>query len=128
RVVGPSFDLVSSWAAAGVPLKIAFEGIDRYFERYYRNGPRRRPVRIDFCHDDVQDAFDEWRRATGIAGVADPPDAARRAGSVSLPAHLERALVRLTSSRATGALNPTFDDVIDQVARELDRARAASQG
>src|SRR5262249_39856306 len=40
RVVGPSFELVSGWARRGVPLKIAFRGIDRYFERYYRKGPR----------------------------------------------------------------------------------------
>src|SRR5256886_2978161 len=66
RVVGPSFELVSSWAAQGIPLKIAFRGIDRYFERYYSKGPRRRPVRIDFCEADVLDVFDEWRRALGL--------------------------------------------------------------
>ena len=33
RVVGPSFELVSRWAAEGVPLKVAFSGIDRYVER-----------------------------------------------------------------------------------------------
>jgi len=68
RIVGPSFDLVSAWAAQGVPLKVACRGIDRYVERYYGKGPRRRPVRIDFCEADVLDAFDEWRRATGLAG------------------------------------------------------------
>ncbi|HKB12627.1 MAG TPA: hypothetical protein VKD69_18320 [Vicinamibacterales bacterium] len=66
RVVGPSFDLVSRWAEQGVPLKIACAGIDRYFERYYRKGPRRRPVKIDFCEADVLDVFDEWRRALGL--------------------------------------------------------------
>ena len=66
RVVGPSFEVVSGWAAQGVPLKIACAGIDRYFERYYRKGPRRRPVKIDFCDADVLDVFDEWRRATGV--------------------------------------------------------------
>ena len=70
RVVGPSFDLVSGWAAQGVPLKVACSGIDRYFERYYRKGPRRRPVRIDFCAADVLDVFDEWRRAVGITVVS----------------------------------------------------------
>jgi hypothetical protein len=67
RVVGPSFDLVSAWAAQGVPLKIAFEGIERYFVRYYRKGSRRRPVRIDSCEHDVLDAFDEWRRCLNTA-------------------------------------------------------------
>ena len=65
RVVGPSFEMVSKWAAEGVPLKVAFRGIDRYCERYYKKGPRRRPVRIDFCEADVLDVFDEWRRASG---------------------------------------------------------------
>ncbi len=67
RVVGPSFEIVSRWAIDGVPLKVALGGIDRYFERYYRKGPRRRPVRIDFCDADVRDVFDEWRRATGVS-------------------------------------------------------------
>ena len=58
RVVGPSFELVSGWAARGVPLKVAYQGIDRYFERYYRKGPRRRPVKVDFCEADVLDVFD----------------------------------------------------------------------
>jgi hypothetical protein len=66
RVVGPSFDLVSDWAVRGVPLKVACAGIDRYFERYYRKGPRRRPVKIDFCEADVLDVFDEWRKAIGV--------------------------------------------------------------
>jgi hypothetical protein len=74
RVVGPSFDLVEGWAERGIPLKVAFEGIDRYFERYYRKGPRRRPVKIDFCEADVLDVFDEWRAALGL--VAEAPGTA----------------------------------------------------
>jgi len=70
RVVGPSFDIVSRWAEQGVPLKVACEGIDRYFARYYRKGPRRRPVKIDFCEADVLDVFDEWRRAVGVISLA----------------------------------------------------------
>ncbi len=67
RIVGPSFDRVRGWAESGVPLKVVFAGIDRYFERYYAKGPRRRPVRIDFCEADVLDVFDEWRRAVGLS-------------------------------------------------------------
>ena len=111
RIAGPSFDLVSAWAARGVPLKVAFRGIDRRCERHSANGPRRRPVRIDCCEADVLEAFDEWRRATGLtaAGAArsadgdgEPDEVVRR--GPSLPAHLERALLRLTSARATGAI------------------------
>jgi len=130
RVVGPSFELVSGWAAQGVPLKVAFAGIDRYCERYYRKGPRRRPVRIEFCDADVLDAFDEWRRALGLAAIDAPasePEAHERTSS-SLPAHLERVVTRLTAARASGKADEVFDEVIDRIASELDVARASSRG
>ena len=140
RVTGPSFDLVAGWAARGVPIKIAFEGIDRYFERYYRSGPRRRPVKIDFCEADVLDVFDEWRRAVGVTEVArafqaSESDAADRSAEShalqpreSLPRHLERAVTRLTSARTSGRLDGSFDDIIDRVSRELDASRASAGG
>ena len=34
RIVGPAFERVLAWADKGVPLKVAYRGIDRYFERY----------------------------------------------------------------------------------------------
>jgi len=121
RVVGPSFDLVSRWAEQGIPLKVAIEGIDRYFERYYRKGSRRRPVKIDFCEADVLDVFDEWRRAVGA--VSNPQSPSR-----SLPAHLERVVRRLTSARVSGDLGAGFDTLIDRVSAELDGAKAKSGG
>jgi hypothetical protein len=142
RVVGPSFERVSSWAAQGIPLKIAFRGIDRYFERYYSKGRRRRPVRVDFCEADVLDIFDDWRRALGIAAaphgsdVGTPlgndhaaEDAARATRRVSsLPTHLERVVLRLSETRARGTLGAEVDPVIDGIARELDRAREHARG
>lgn len=143
RVVGPSFELVSRWAEMGVPLKVAFAGIDRYFERYYRKGPRRRPVKIDFCEADVLDVFDEWRRATGVTqatvdsqqstvgsqqSAVDSRSSTESAGHTSLPRHLERAIARLTSARASGTIDAAFDALIDRVSGELDAARARSGG
>jgi hypothetical protein len=132
RVVGPSFDLVSGWAAQGVPLKVAFSGIDRCVERYNRKGPRRRPIKIDFCEPDVLDAFDEWRRAVGLPAGGESggeePDRVRPHHTASLPAHLERVVMRLTGARASGQLDQTFDALIDAVARELDVARTATGG
>jgi hypothetical protein len=132
RIVGPSFDIVSGWAARGVPLKVACEGIDRYFERYYRKGPRRRPVKIDFCEADVLDVFEEWRRATGMtsrpAGSGDPGGEAARPHRASLPEHLERVVTRLSSARATGTLAADVDPLIDRLAAELDTARAKPGG
>jgi hypothetical protein len=129
RISGPSFDLVTAWAEQGVPLKVAFQGIDKYFERYYAKGPRRRPVRIDFCEADVLDTFDDWRRATGLTATglersteSDEPSGRR---GPSLPVHVERVLRRLTSARATGRLDAGYDDLLDRVARELDAVRGA---
>src|SRR3989304_1332087 len=69
RIVGPAFEKVCGWAQQGVPLKGACRGIDRYCERYYAKGPKRRPVRIEFCEADILDAFDDWRRAVGVTSA-----------------------------------------------------------
>ncbi|MEP7304075.1 MAG: hypothetical protein ABJA98_01025 [Acidobacteriota bacterium] len=134
RVVGPSFEIVSGWAAQGVPLKVAYSGIDRCFERYYRKGPRRRPIKIDFCEADVLDAFDEWRRALGLvaAGTAGTAVATEERpaapASSSLPAHLERVITRLTAARAMGKIDAAFDALIDRISGELDTARVSARG
>jgi hypothetical protein len=135
RVVGPSFDLVSGWAERGIPLKVVFSGIDRCFDRYYRTRPRRRPLKIDFCEADVLEAFDRWCRAVGLPreGGTETSGAIetrveRGARRESLPAHLERAVTRLTAARASGRIGAAFDGVIDAAARELDLARASAHG
>jgi hypothetical protein len=121
RIVGPSFERVRGWAEQGVPLKVAFAGIDRHFQRYYAKGPRRRPVRIDHCEADVLDVFDEWRRAVGVtAGMSVDTDApARPRNRDALSTRLERALARLTMLRAEAA--PTIPtEVLAQAVRDLD--------
>ena len=127
RIVGPVFEQVSGWAAQGVPLAVALRGIDRYCERYYAKGPRRRPVRVEFCEADVLELFDDWRRAVGVSRIDDPPDGARAsAGRDSLPAHIDRAIARLTAVRASGR-SDTFDRHVGEAVRELDRARATAK-
>lgn len=132
RIVGPSFELVSGWSSRGIPLKVVLRGIDQSFERYYRKGPRRRPLRVEYCEADVLDMFDAWRRALGVTasggeqadGEADDADAHphRR----SLPSHLDRAISRLAAAeaRADAALRPTIGAVI----RELELMRASAKG
>ena len=127
RIVGPAFEQVLGWAAKGVPLRVACHGIDRYCERYYAKGPRRRPVRIEFCEADVLDAFDDWRRAVGIAseprgvpapGSSSEPSEEPGRTHESLPAHLDRVIARLTTLRAGS--DRSLDGVLDAVIRELD--------
>ena len=134
RIVGPAFEQVCGWAARGIPIKIVFRGIDRYFERYYAKGPRRRPVRVEFCEADVLDVFDEWRRAVGVhaaraqpSGSADAAQQeARQARATALHTHIERAVSRLLMVRSgvSDGLHPVIDDTI----RELDLLRARAKG
>jgi hypothetical protein len=131
RIVGPAFEQVCGWAAGGIPLTIAFRGIDRYFERYYAKGPRRRPVRIEFCEADILDLFDDWKRAVGVpAARATAGDAGDEAGAArtrgTLPAHLDRVVARLTALRA--GEDRSLDTTLDDVVRELDAVRAGSKG
>jgi hypothetical protein len=124
RIVGPAFEQVCGWATQGVPLKIAFRGIDRYCERYYAKGPRRRPVRIEFCEADILDLFDGWRRAVGV--TASPSDLPEEAASrkPALAAHIERVVARLTSLRGGGRRSASFAERVDAAVRELDRLGA----
>jgi hypothetical protein len=139
RIVGPAFEQVCGWSRRGVPLTIACRGIDRYFERYYAKGPRRRPVRVEFCEADVLDVFDEWRRAIGIPATAvaeaipaspepadptagaEPP--AKRHGT--LAAHLDRVIARLTAMRA--GEDRSLADALERAVTELDHLRAGAK-
>ena len=136
RITGPAFERVQGWAHQGIPLKIAEAGIDRYFERYYRKGPRRRPVQILFCEADVLDAFDEWRRAVGIARVTSdaeggpqveepvPASKSRR----SLASQIDSALARLTVMRGSNQAGPALDAPLETAVRALDALRPDAAG
>ncbi len=142
RIVGPAFDLVCGWARAGVPLKVAFRGIDRTVERHRARGPRRRPLRIEFCEADVLDAFDEWRRAVGPMLLARSEEGAGAGASASpaagaeveggmrghrppaLTTHLDRVLLRLTSLVAGSPLPSALRALLERIIGELDALRA----
>jgi hypothetical protein len=131
RITGPAFERVQGWAEQGIPLKVAETGIDRYFERYYRKGPRRRPVQILFCEADVLDAFDDWRRAVGIANVAPDsphgPDVEAPAPAPrprqSLASQVDGLLARLTVLRGSGQAGPALGPALEAAVRALDAVR-----
>jgi hypothetical protein len=135
RIVGPAFDVVCRWATRGVPLTIACQGIDQYFERYYATRARRRPVQVQFCEGDVLALYDDWRRSVaGSAGFrtrdgdvetgSSSPSVHEGAGHGTLPAHLERVIARLTVLRGRGVLD---DDLLDRVVREVDAIRSVAR-
>ena len=124
RVVGPAFELVSGWAAAGVPLKVAFQGIDRCCARLEARGPRRRPVRIEFCDADVLDAFDDWRRAVGVSVSATGDGGEAPARKPALAAHVERVIARLANARGPGTSSSPLHRHLEDAIRELERIAA----
>jgi hypothetical protein len=126
RIVGPAFELVSGWAAAGVPLKVAFQGIDRCCARLEARGPRRRPVRIEFCDADVLDAFDDWRRAVGVSVSATGDGREAPARKPALAAHVERVIARLANVRGPGTSSPPLHRHLEDAIRELERIAASA--
>jgi hypothetical protein len=146
RIVGPVFSTVTGWAQQGIPLKVAFRGIDRYFDRQHAKRPqsaaaggRRRPVQIQFCEADILDAFDEWRRAVGVSAsvvreeaaataVEEVGDAAPRAKKSGLQTHIDRAMARLTQRRVEAGVASTVGATIDQLLAQLDTLRAEAKG
>lgn len=121
RLAGPRFDLVQGWFERGIPLKLALQGIDRGVERRRSKDSRPRPVPIEFCEDDVLDVFDEWRRSVGVSASGEG-EADLSGPRSSLPAHLERAVARLTALR--GGVDRGLDATLAAIVRELDAMRA----
>jgi hypothetical protein len=117
RIVGPAFEKVRGWAEQGVPLKVAYRGIDRYCERHAQRA-RRRPARIEFCEADVLEQFDDWRRAVGVAagGAGDAGGPSRKP---TLASHIERVVSRLIARRRVGSA--AFERQIEMLLEELDR-------
>jgi len=133
RIVGPAFEKVRGWADQGVPLKVAFRGIDRCCERAAARGGRRRPMRIEFCEADVLDAFDDWRRAIGATAtqVSETGGAAEEWGSAttrkgSLSAHIHRCVSRLLAPKGSAA-DAASAEAIGVVTRELDELAARAR-
>lgn len=133
RIVGPAFVLVSGWAAEGIPLRIVLHGVDRTITRLTAKGPRRRPVRIEFCEADVREAYDQWRRAVGARALdahGSPPTGATPSPSPrlpSLPRHLERVLVRLSAILATRDVALALRDGLTATIRDIDGCLDASR-
>ena len=133
RIVGPAFELVSGWAKEAMPLRVVLHGVDRTVTRLTAKGPRRRPIRIEFCEADVRDAADQWRRAVGLSAAASPAATSSTpeitsARQPSLPKHLERVLVRLSAVAATSTLPSSMREAITETISNVDACLDASRG
>jgi hypothetical protein len=123
RVVGPAFEEVRGWVRQGIPLKIAFRGIDQCCERRLTTSTRRRPIRIEFCATDILQLFDDWRRAVGVA----PAESTSSSRKPSLASHVERVVTRLIALRGVEGAAPLPGNTIDDAVGALDRIAAASR-
>jgi hypothetical protein len=126
RIVGPGFELVRSWAEQSIPLSIVFRGIEQKAERH-RHGASNRPLRIEFCSDDVRATFEQWRRAVGVSTAEAAPGAeAAVPKAPSLGRHLDRAIDRL--SRFCGREDTPADlrDAVDGILQSLASLRESS--
>ena len=135
RIVGPAFELVSGWASEGMPLRVVLHGVDRTIARLTAKGPRRRPVRVEFCEADVRDAYDQWRRAVGAhavqagaAATAEAPPSVSPGRVPSLPKHIERALVRLSTVSATSTLPQALAEALAVAITEVDACLDPARG
>ena len=139
RIAGPAFERVCGWAESGVPLQVVSAGIDRKVARLQAGAGRRRPLRIEYCEADVLAAFDEWRRAVGVAtvgtrgegrsglddteagGTAGAPGAVSAVGGRrSLPKHIERALTQAANQLAQPERLPGLHPALEATIRDLD--------
>lgn len=134
RVVGPSFQLVNGWFEIGIPLKVVYRGIDRRLARLPDRPGARRPLRIEFCEADVLDVHAEWTRAVGrVTGLAtdvverEAADAASpKSRGPSLPAHLQRAQMKLTSLLASSRMPPALAAIVEDQIGQIDGWRTGA--
>jgi hypothetical protein len=140
RIVGPAFEMVCEWAAAGIPLRVVERAIDRRYVRYYARGPKRHPLRIEYCEADVLDLFDDWKRAVGVgtagrsgagseseaAGGEAVPRRGRSEGRRSLAGHLDDLAARLSTwNPPPGAA--ALERLVVEARGTLDAARAGGR-
>jgi len=111
RIVGPAFQVVAAWHATGIPFGIVKQGIDRTLarDRAKPAGPVRRPVRVEFCDADVQDAFAAWRRAVGV-GMAGAGDDASLPARVKAARSWARERMSCTVTSSNASRPPGIDD------------------
>jgi hypothetical protein len=142
RVVGPGFELVRGWQAQGIPLSIITRAIDQKAERHQRGaGGRGRPLRIEFCADDVQELFEAWKRAVGVHGTSEDESSAGPSGfgpgrseaesptkKPSLSKHLERVTDRLSRLLGRNDLPEPFLERVNHVIGVVAAARERSKG
>lgn len=128
RIVGPGFELVRGWAAAGVPLTLVERAIDVCSERREARRDGARALRIEFCEADVRAEFQRWRRAVGPYIGDAAGEEAEAAPAAGLASHLARAVERLTRAAARLGHSEAFRAALDAIIVSVAEVQAESKG
>ena len=128
RIVGPAFELVCTWAQKQIPLSVVHKAIDRVVGRRESSGIVRRPLRIEYCEDDVMELFLEWRRAVGTSSDNNlQTDDANMSRRFSLVAHLDRVILELTKWHSQNKQPAQTVDAVKNIIEKLDGLRSGAK-
>nr|MBP8273030.1 hypothetical protein [Acidobacteriota bacterium] len=105
-------------------------GIDQKAERHLKGMAARsgRPLRIEFCENDVRELFEDWKRAVGITSAPEhqstgapehPSTGAPEHPSTGAPEHTSTGAVIPSSRRQS--LSKHLERVSDRLSRLLGR-------
>jgi len=57
------WSLIEAWREEGIPLHIVLRGIDRSFENIQKQGKKKSPATLSYCHGAVMEAFLEYQES-----------------------------------------------------------------
>ena len=127
RIVGPAFEVVSHWQQDGVPLKVALQRDRSLLRTVLPQGsaPSSGAGRVlrDRCARRVRRVAARGGTDARASAAPDGAEPTVESRGPSLPAHLERVVLKLSNARAMGRLGAETDGLLDRLAIELDVAR-----
>ena len=122
--------LADAWRRAGIPLRIALQGIENSFDAFERRAPGPRRINsLSYCRQEVLSLYDLYLGLHGPGAGRPEAPAAAEAGP-RLAKHLGR-LIRRLKEAATAASADGRDPLVGAVAEsaaELRRLRKSLQG
>lgn len=121
--------MADAWRQAGVPLRIALQGIENCFDAFERRAPGPRRINsLSYCRQEVLSLYDLY---LGLHGPeAGRPAAPAHEGAPRLAKHLGR-LIRRLKEASTAASADGRDPLVGAVAEsaaEVRRLRKSLQG
>jgi hypothetical protein len=117
--------LIGEWREAGVPLRVALQGIANVFESFARRGPTARRVNsLSYCRQEVLGLHEIYLGLRGAA--AGRPAAGDAGGAARAGLRLLTRLARRVREALSAASEAQQDPVVEALARvasELKRLR-----